>query len=69
MDIKATEPWAMAVTLDPYVKTVSMLTDEGPIVCTYQEAVDSPNISGYLLPSTVALIHYNLQHEMQAGAR
>lgn len=69
MDIKATEPWAMAVTLDPYTKDVSMLTDEGPVFCSYQEAVENPNISRYLSHPMLETINASLEAEKMAGDR
>lgn len=50
-----------AVTLDPYTKEVSILTDGKVHVCSYREAIENPSFSAFLLPETKELIALSLE--------
>lgn len=49
------------VTLDLRFQEVTIVTGEKAYVCSYQEAIDDPKFSAFLLPETKELIALNLE--------
>lgn len=57
-----------AVTLDPYTLEVSILTGGKVHICSYQDAIDNPELSALLSPEMLECIALRLEHAKQSSA-